>query len=74
MPKMTIEVDEATLEEIRDAVVVMSRSTYGYTLRGFAETALRNELQRLREEHNNGNPFPPRGDLTLRKGPVVGRR
>lgn len=71
MPKLTIELDEDTLEAARDAVVALSSINYGYTLRQLAESALQAEVHRLRDEHNGGRPFPPRGGRRLRKGPTV---
>lgn len=75
MPKVTIDVDDELIEGVRDAVVALSRVSYGYTFRQFATDALSAELDRLQDEHNAGQPFPDRGAQPLRKGPTVaGRR
>lgn len=74
MPKVTIDVDSDVLEGARDAVVALSRVTYGYTFRQFVDDALKAELDRLQAEHNAGEPFPDRGAQPLRKGPTVARR
>lgn len=74
MPKVTIDVDEATLDAARDAVVALNGIHYGYTFRQFVTDALRTELDRLQAEHNDGHPFPHRGAQPLRKGPTVTSR
>lgn len=70
MPKLTVEVDQATADAIRDAVVALNRVSYGYTLRAFATAAFAAELARLQDAHNDGQPFPPRAEA-LRRGPTV---
>jgi post-segregation antitoxin (ccd killing protein) len=48
------------LEEARDAAVFLAGYPVRLTLTRLAENALRSELRRLKEEHNDGQDFPPR--------------
>ena len=50
------------LEEARDATVHLAGYPVRMTLTKLAETALRRELQHLKEKHNEGADFPPRGE------------
>jgi hypothetical protein len=69
--RATFHITEALLEEIRDAVVALSGPPTRLTLAAFAETALRRELDRLRDDRNGGAAFPPR-DGELRGGRPIG--
>jgi hypothetical protein len=48
------------LEEARDAVVCLSGPPARLTLTKLAENALRLEIERLRQLHNQGREFPRR--------------
>ncbi len=48
------------LEEARDAVVHLAGYPARMTLAKLAESALRSELQRLKQQYNDGKDFPPR--------------
>ena len=50
------------LEEARDATVHLAGYPARMTLTKLAESALRNELSRLKEAYNNGEDFPPRDE------------
>ena len=54
-------------EEIRDCVVALAGPPNRLTLSGFMETALRLELERRRQQHNEGRAFPAR-ETELRPG------
>jgi hypothetical protein len=58
-------------DELRDAVVACSGPPLRLTLAGFAESALRQELERLKKEHHRGKPFPKRTS-ELRGGRPIG--
>lgn len=61
------ELDDA----VRDAVVALSGPPEHLTLSAFGERALRAELERLQELHNDGKPFPGRGQDVRRGRPVT---
>ncbi|MCA9607905.1 MAG: hypothetical protein KC619_19985 [Myxococcales bacterium] len=48
------------LESLKDAVVALRAAPRRYTMTGVVEEALRVELARLADEHNDGTPFPER--------------
>ena len=50
------------LEEARDATVHLAGFPARMTLTKLAETAVRNELQRLKDLYNDGQDFPPRDE------------
>ena len=50
------------LEEARDAAVFLAGYPVRLTLTRLAEDALRAELRRLKEAHNQGRDFPPRSE------------
>ena len=58
--RTTVEIDPELLEEVRDAVVFLSGPPHRLTMRELFESALRRELQRLRQEALGGDPFPAR--------------
>ena len=70
--RYTFHLDQALLEEVRDAVSALSGPPLHLTMAAFAETALRRELQRLQKAENGGEPFPPR-QQDLKGGRRVGR-
>jgi hypothetical protein len=49
------------LEAVRDATAHLSGPPLRMTMTALAERALRAEVERLAEEHNQGRPFPRRG-------------
>lgn len=70
--RATFHLPEDLLDEARDAVVQLSGPPYRLTLAEFAETAFRREVERLRQEANEGAAFPKRvGEL--RGGRQVGK-
>jgi hypothetical protein len=48
------------LDEARDAAVFLAGYPVRLTLTKLVETALRAELRRLKDAHNDGEGFPPR--------------
>lgn len=48
------------LDAVRDATAHLSGPPLRMTLTALAERALRAEVERLADEHNQGRPFPPR--------------
>lgn len=48
------------LEAVRDAAAHLSAPPLRMTMTALAERALRAEVERLADEHNQGRPFPPR--------------
>lgn len=54
-------------DQVRDAVIALGGS---WSIGSLMEEALIREVQRLAEEHNDGQPFPQRAGAKLR----VGRR
>jgi hypothetical protein len=51
---------QALVEEARNATVALSGPPTRLTLARLVEEGLRREIQRLRDAHNAGSPFPPR--------------
>ncbi len=68
--KATFDLPRDLLDELRVASVMLPREAVGASLSALAESALRRELQRLRDEFNEGEPFPTPSKLRLRKGPA----
>jgi len=58
--RATIYLPQALLDEARDAAVHLAGYPARLTLTALAENAFRAELQRLKEQHNGGQDFPPR--------------
>lgn len=58
--RATFHLSHALVDEARNATVALSGPPIRLTLARFVEEALRRELQRLREVHDAGSPFPPR--------------
>lgn len=71
--RATFHIPDDLLEEARDAAVALSGPPHRLTLATLAETALRNELERLRVEYHEGQPFPRREPGMLRGGRPIGR-
>lgn len=60
--RATLYLPAELLEEARDATVYLAGYPVRLTLTRLAENALRNELQRLKELHNDGQDFPTRSE------------
>jgi hypothetical protein len=69
--RATFHVPEDLFEQVRDAVVHLSGPPARLTLAATAEGALRRELERLKEQYNDGEDFPPR-ESELRGGRPIG--
>ena len=65
--RATLYLPHDVLDEARNATVHLAGYPTRMTLTKLAETALRRELQRLKDLHNGGQNFPPR-DEDLRGG------
>jgi hypothetical protein len=65
--RATFHIPAGLVEEARDAVDFLSGPPLRMTLSAFVESAIRNELDRLRTERNHGKAFPQRPG-ELRKG------
>ncbi|RMF91853.1 MAG: hypothetical protein D6741_15625 [Planctomycetota bacterium] len=60
--RATLYVPADLLEEARDAAVFLGGYPARLTLTKFVEQAFRAELQRLKDEYNDGRDFPPRDE------------
>lgn len=60
-------VEEGLLEDVTDAVVVLSGWPHQLTLAQFVDDAFRAQLERWRTKYNEGRPFPKTG-ARLRPG------
>jgi len=60
--RATLYLPHDVLEEARNATVHLAGYPVHLTLTRLAEDALRNELARLKRQHNGGREFPPRPD------------
>jgi hypothetical protein len=58
--RATFHLPLSLVEEARNATVALSGPPTRLTLARLAEDAIRREVERLREQHNDGAPFPPR--------------
>lgn len=58
--RMTFHLPSDLAEEARDTVVALSGPPTRMTMKGLAKTALRRELDRIRNALNDGKRFPPR--------------
>jgi len=69
LPKVraTFYVPKDLLDEARNATVHLAGNPVRLTLTKLTESALRRELARLKQEHNDGEDFPPR-DAELQGG------
>ena len=67
--KATFDLPADLLDELRVASVMLPREAVA-SLSALAESALRRELQRLRDEFNRGKPFPTPSKIRARKGPA----
>ena len=62
--RATLYLPQDVLDEARNAVVHLAGNPVRLTLTKLAEMALRRELQRLKQLHNQGQEFPAReGEL-----------
>ncbi len=68
--KATFDLPPELMAELRVASVMLPREAVGANLSALAESALRRELQRLRDEFNEGEPFPTPSQVRARKGPA----
>ncbi len=69
--RSTFHLTEDIVEEARNAVVFLSGPPERLTLASLTERALKKEIDKLKEKHNNGEDFPPR-DGDLRGGRPIG--
>jgi hypothetical protein len=60
-------VDERLLQDVTDAVVVLSGWPHQLTLTQFVDEAFRRQLERWQIQYNEGKPFPRTG-ARLRRG------
>lgn len=60
--RATLYLPTDVLDEARNAVVHLAGNPTRLTLTKLAETALRRELQRLKDAYNEGQDFPARAD------------
>jgi hypothetical protein len=60
-------VDKRLLEDVTDAVVVLSGWPHQLTLTQFVDEAFRTQLERWQVQYNGGKPFPQTG-ARLRRG------
>ncbi|HRX80243.1 MAG TPA: hypothetical protein P5307_14325 [Pirellulaceae bacterium] len=60
--RATLYLPEGLLDEARNAVVHLAGNPVRLTLTKLAESALRNELQELKDRYNSGEDFPPRSE------------
>lgn len=58
--RFTVQIDPDLVEELRNAAVYFLMAGERASVAGIAETAIRSELERLRDEHFDGAPFPAR--------------
>lgn len=65
--RATVHVSVELFDQVRDAVVALSGPPWRMTLSDFATSAFERELERLRQERNEGKPFPKRTEQ-LRAG------
>ena len=62
--RATFHLPSTLVDEARNATVALSGPPILLTLARLVEDGVRREVQRLRDAHNSGSPFPPRdGDL-----------
>jgi hypothetical protein len=66
--RATFHVSHSLLDEARDAVVHLSGPPTHLTMSSLVEDALRHEIERLRQAHMGGKPFPKR-----KRDPRAGR-
>lgn len=69
--KFTTALPADLAEEVRDAVVWLPTQGARVTVAGLGEQAPRRELDRLRDAHHDGRPFPPRTRPPPSGRPVV---
>ncbi len=69
--RATFYISEDVLEAIRNTAFALSGPPHRLTMAGFAEEALKRELQRMVNEHNGGEEFPERSG-EMRVGRRVG--
>ena len=58
--RATFHLPVSLVEEARDATVALSGPPVRLTLAKLVEDGVRREVERLREQHNAGEPFPTR--------------
>lgn len=65
--RATLYVSPKLLDEARNAAVYLAGFPARLTLTKLVESAIRTELERLKQQYNGGSDFPPR-DEDLRGG------
>ena len=65
--KATFDLPDNLLDELRVASVICPPDVTGGGLSGLAERGLRELLQWLRDEYNDGKPFPAHKGVRLRR-------
>jgi hypothetical protein len=71
--RATFHIPAALLEEARDAVVALYGPVGRLTLAELATQAIQAEIERLRKEHNGGEPFPRRASALRTGRPITPR-
>jgi hypothetical protein len=69
--RATFHVNEDTLDQAKNAVVMLMGPPLFLTLSDLLDEALREKVVELQNAHNNGKPFPSRGG-NLRGGRPIG--
>ncbi len=69
--RATLYLPREVLDEARNAVVQLAGPPARMTLTKLAEQALRAELERLRNQYNGGDEFPPREEELKGGRPIV---
>ncbi len=69
--RATLYLPHNVLEEARDATVHLAGYPAHLTLTKLAEDALRRELQRLKDQYNEGKDFPPRSEQLKGGRPIA---
>jgi hypothetical protein len=69
-PSLTVNLDAALIEQIRDCVVALAGPPHVLTLAKFVQSASARELARLQRSANRGKPFPRRAADVKRGRPI----
>ena len=70
--KITAQVASDVVRELRWASLMLAPDQMGGSMSAVVERALGRELERLREEHNEGKPFEREGTPYPRRGRLPG--
>lgn len=68
--RATFHLPAALVEEARNATVALSGPPVRLTLARLVEDGVRGEIDRLREQHNAGEPFPERAAKLVGGRPI----